>query len=258
VTRLRSLGRFGYAHYMRRNPLSALLALSLVALGALGFALQPSAKLPDAPKVEAVDFTKLGLYEVVSVTDGDTVHVRPADQPTAAQQTIRLVGVDTPETKDPRKEVQAYGKEASEYLTNLLKGERVWLQEGDSRKTDKYGRTLAYLYRYPDGLFVNLELVRNGYGVPLTDYPFKHLETFRAYGSRAALAQKGLYGLLPPKPPEPSKKPQEESVTVYGTKTGTKYHSVGCSNLSQSSIPMTLEQAKAKGLAPCSKCNPPH
>jgi micrococcal nuclease len=84
---------------------------------------------------------------------------------------LRLLGVDTPETVHPSKPVEAFGKEARRFTSNLLKGESVYL-EFDKDKTDKYGRTLAFVYRAPDGLFVNLEIVRQGYGHAYTKYPF--------------------------------------------------------------------------------------
>ena len=57
-----------------------------------------------------------------------------------------------------------------------------------------------------------------------------------------------------PKATTPSK---NQSVTVYATKTGTKYHVGGCSYLSKSKIPISLSDAKSSGLTPCSKCHPP-
>ena len=50
---------------------------------------------------------------------------------------------------------------------------------------------------------------------------------------------------------------KSQGVTVYTTKTGTKYHVAGCSYLSKSKIPVSLSYAKSKGLTPCSKCHPP-
>ena len=67
--------------------------------------------------------------------------------------------MDTPETVHPQKPVERFGKEASAFTRNLLLGEPVYLRF-DTDRTDKYGRLLAYLYRAPDGLFVNLEIVR--------------------------------------------------------------------------------------------------
>jgi micrococcal nuclease len=89
----------------------------------------------------------------------------------------RLIGVDTPETVHPSKPVEHYGREASLFLTNLLKGESVYAVY-DQERTDRYGRTLAYLFRAPDGLFVNAEIIRQGYGHAYTRFPFRHMELF--------------------------------------------------------------------------------
>ena len=57
--------------------------------------------------------------------------------------------------------------------------------------------------------------------------------------------------------PTTSSQSNNQGVTVYGTKTGSKYHVDGCKSLSKSKIPMTLSAAKSSGLTPCSICNPP-
>ncbi|NUN50101.1 MAG: thermonuclease family protein [Candidatus Brocadiae bacterium] len=187
--------------------------------------------------------------------------------------TIRLIGVDTPETVDPRKPVQEYGKEASQFLKNLVQGEHVWLIfDREKADPDKYGWTLAYVHRAPDGLFVNLELVRQGYGFAYTKYPFQHMELFRYYEKAAREAGRGLWGLpsaptpapaadpakpAPPKTPEKPAPTEEQSVTVYSTDTGSKYHAAGCRYLAKSSNAISLKDAVARGLGPCSVCKPP-
>ena len=148
------------------------------------------------------DFNKLDLCDVQHVADGDTCTLK---LPNGDVAKIRLVGVDTPETVDPRKEVQPYGPEASTHLKNLLQGERVWLESAS--KPDKYGRTLGYLYRYPDGLCINLEILRNGYGRYPTQYPCKYKEAFMAAAEKAKESHKGLYGNEEPKKPTKKKKP---------------------------------------------------
>jgi micrococcal nuclease len=94
---------------------------------------------------------------VVRTIDGDTVDVRFGN---GRVERIRILGADTPETKDPRKPVQCYGPEASAYTRRRLLGQRVTL-ETDVEQRDKYGRLLAYIYlngaRYDD------ELLRLGY-----------------------------------------------------------------------------------------------
>jgi len=104
-----------------------------------------------------------------------------------------MVGVDTPETVHPQKPVEHYGKEASMFTTNLLKGEEVYIELEPDNTVGKYGRKLLYLYRVPDGLFVNLEIVRQGYGHAYTVYPFQYMEIFRHYEDRAKELGKGLW-----------------------------------------------------------------
>jgi micrococcal nuclease len=95
-------------------------------------------------------------YRVVDVLDGDTIVVERAGK----QDTIRLLGVDTPETHHPTKPVQCYGPEASAYTARRLLGKSVRL-EGDVETHDLYGRRLAYVY--VDGERYDDELLRKGY-----------------------------------------------------------------------------------------------
>ena len=106
--------------------------------------------------------------------------------------TVRLIGVDTPETVDPRKPVQFFGKEASEFTRRMAQGKVVRL-EFDAPRTDKYQRTLAYAY-LPDGTFLNAEIVKQGYGHAYVQYPFKYLDQFRGYEREAREAGRGLWG----------------------------------------------------------------
>jgi micrococcal nuclease len=125
---------------------------------------------------------------VERVVDGDTVIV-------TGLGSVRLIGVDTPETKHPTKAVERFGAEASAFLTRLVRGRTVQL-EFDWQRTDRYGRTLAYLY-LEDGTFVNAEIVRQGYGFAYTKYPFKFLEEFRALEREAREAGRGLWAPEP-------------------------------------------------------------
>lgn len=194
------------------------------------------------------DFTGDTAYKVVQIIDGDTVKIDYNGKST----NVRLIGVDTPETVHPNKPVEFYGKEASNFTKNLLQGESVYLRY-DVERTDQYGRLLAYVYRVPDGLFVNLEIVRQGYGHAYTRFPFKHMELFRYYGNRARTAEKGLYGVSPE--PDDSQ-PEESGGEVYRTRTGKKYHREGCTSLRRSKIPISLAEAKQR-YGPCGRCNPP-
>jgi micrococcal nuclease len=196
---------------------------------------------------------------VLRVIDGDTIVIEQDGKPVK----VRLIGVDTPETVHPNKPVEFYGKEASRFTTNLLKGESVYL-EFDQQKQDRYKRTLAYVYRAPDGLFVNLEIIRQGYGHAYTKYPFngEYMALFRHYEKQAREAQRGLWGAAPvdgkdtkPEAPKDAGKDKKDA-TVYVTKTGSKYHCEGCRFLAKSKIPIEMKDARKK-CGPCSVCKPP-
>lgn len=216
------------------------------------------------PSIQHPDFSRKQAFKVERVIDGDTIVVSEND---SNQVKVRLIGVDTPETVHPSKPVQEYGKEASRFAANLLKGEQVYLlYEGEKSTFDKYERTLAYVYRAPDGLFVNAEIIRQGYGHAYTVYPFKYLEEFRQLEQFARQAGKGFWGSdaesSTTKPAMPTAKPSTktqtntEDITVYVTRTGAKYHRAGCRYLSKSCIPISLKDAKQR-YSPCSVCNPP-
>lgn len=167
----------------RRIPLgpvvAALAALAVLAAGCAGAARPHTVAAPTLPP--GLDIT------VERVVDGDTIVV-------AGGRSVRLIGIDTPETKDPRKPVQCFGREASDFLTAMLpKGTGVRLV-GDVEAHDVYNRTLAYAYRLPDGMFVNAELVRRGYAHVLTIPPnVAHADEFVALAAEARRANRGLW-----------------------------------------------------------------
>jgi len=107
---------------------------------------------------------------------------------------IRLIGIDTPETNHPSRTVECFGAEASSFLSELLPlGTDVRLVY-DVQRQDRYGRTLAYVYRVEDGLFVNVELVREGYAQVYTAPPnVAHVDELLALQAEARAAQRGLW-----------------------------------------------------------------
>lgn len=134
------------------------------------------------------------VYQVKRVIDGDTIVITNGNEDIR----VRLIGVDTPETVHPNKPVQHFGKEASDYLKNLLTGKEVRLgfdpANAAGKNRDRYGRALAYVYRHPDGLFVNEAIIRGGYGFAYVKFPFQHLERFRALEREAREKGVGLWG----------------------------------------------------------------
>ena len=126
---------------------------------------------------------------VVRVVDGDTIQIRLGDR----KERVRLIGVDTPETVKPNTPVQCFGRKASAETHRLLDGRRVRLVP-DVEPRDRYGRLLAYVYRLPDGLFVNAELARRGYARQMTIPPnVRFADHFRMLVAQARRAGRGLW-----------------------------------------------------------------
>ena len=130
-----------------------------------------------------------GFYSVIRFDDGDTIAVDMNGQ----NETVRFIGVDTPETHDPRKAVQCFGYAATVYTKNLVGKSRVRL-EADSLNTnrDRYGRLLRYIY-LPDGTLVNAKIIQDGYGFAYTLFPFEKADEFRSYERQAREASQGLW-----------------------------------------------------------------
>jgi micrococcal nuclease len=144
-------------------------------------------------RCEAAALNRLTAAEVTGHVDGDTVRVRIVNPPGGLNvvETIRLIGVDTPETVHPKREVEYFGAEASAFTKTKLFGKNVRLAfDWDLR--DRYGRLLAYIYT-EDGVCHNAELVRRGYGHAYTRFPFQFMEEFRRYEREARENRRGLW-----------------------------------------------------------------
>lgn len=139
------------------------------------------------------DLSRMVSAEVIDHVDGDTVRVRipRAPENLRAVETIRLIGVDTPETVYPGRPVERFGKEASDFTREGLLGKSVYLAfDWDLR--DRYGRLLAYIYT-GDGRCFNARIIREGYGFAYTRYPFHFMEEFRALERQARAEKQGLW-----------------------------------------------------------------
>ena len=130
------------------------------------------------------------LYKVMKVVDGDTFVVSRGGR----DVTLRLIGLDTPETVDPRKPVQCFGKEASQKAHELLDGKSVYLEFDVSQgELDKYGRTLAYAF-LPDGTFFNKYMIAEGYAHEYTyNLPYRYQKQFKAAEVKAREEKRGLW-----------------------------------------------------------------
>ena len=125
---------------------------------------------------------------VVRVVDGDTIDVLIGGE----QLRLRYIGVDTPETVDPRRPVGCFGKEASAHNRELVEGKTVELEK-DVSETDRFGRLLRYVWL--DGRMVNAQLVEEGYATASTYPPdVRHAELLAALQTEARTEGRGLWG----------------------------------------------------------------
>lgn len=133
--------------------------------------------------------TQPGLYAVTEFVDGDTIAV----DMNGKNEFIRFIGVDTPETHDPRKNVQCYGQVAAAYTKNLIGTNDIRLEtDPTNTNRDRYNRLLRYIY-LPDGRLVNAEIIREGYGFAYTSFPFTKMEEFRNLQNEAQQNKRGLW-----------------------------------------------------------------
>lgn len=244
------------------------LFLALIAL--LGAADQPRVPttLPAAP---ARDFSRTPAVEVVDVRAGNVVVVQLAGE----QRQLRLIGAFVPGAGTADDAARAY-------LWNLLRDEWVYIEyEADWPLKDRDGRYWAYVYRVPDGLFCNLELLRLGLARLSAPDPFEFKALFEKYEDHARRTAKGVWAKPPDSQPAAAAEPaaprnaanrpepvaspatapapaSDDAIIVYTTKSGTKYHTAECRYAkSEGATTITLRAAKARGLTPCSRCKPP-
>jgi len=129
---------------------------------------------------------------VIGVIDGDTVEVMLGD---GAKEKVRYIGVDTPETRHPKKGVECFGREAYDFNKALVLGKRVWL-ERDVEERDRYQRLLAYVWLDAEKQrMANAILVSEGYA-QVSTYPpnVKYVELFLKLQREARENNKGLWG----------------------------------------------------------------
>ena len=133
-----------------------------------------------------------GIATVAHVVDGDTIDVEIGGR----TERVRLTGIDTPETKKPNAPVECWGPEASAYTTSLLPVGTVVRIERDVVGRDDYGRLLGYVYLVDrSDLFVNLEIVEQGFAQPLTIEPNSAFApAFAAAARRAERSDRGMWG----------------------------------------------------------------
>lgn len=177
----------------------------------------------------------------VKVIDGDTFDIWTGE----TVERVRLVGVDTPETKDPRRKVQHFGKEASKFLRKTIKGKTLTIERVGK---DAFLRTLAYVY-LPDGRCINEILVEEGYAYAFLKYPTPGLDRLKRLEAKARAEKKGLWRDFA----------YERFYT--GNMSSKVFHRPGCKHAKR--LPEdhriffeTRARALELGFRPCGSCRP--
>ncbi|HSA84296.1 MAG TPA: thermonuclease family protein [Patescibacteria group bacterium] len=155
------------------------------------------------------------LAKVTAVIDGDTIEV----ELNGMINRVRYIGIDTPESVDPRKPIQCFSKEATVRNKSLVENKIVGLKK-DISETDRYGRLLRYVY--VGDLFINQALVEEGFA-KASSYPpdITYQDTLRQAEQQARDAQKGLWGSCENATPTPTAKPATMGTTDTATQTTT-------------------------------------
>lgn len=184
-------------------------------------------------------------FEVVKVVDGDTIDVSI----NSTVKRIRLIGINTPETVDPRKLVECFGVEASNKAKLLLSGKKVILENDSSQgEKDKYGRLLRYVF-LEDGTNFNLTMIKEGYAYEYTyNLPYKYQAEFKKAQKEAETTKAGLWsstcnGKNTPVIISPTNTIQTNgssgSCTIKGninSKREKIYHTIGCGSYNKTMI----------------------
>lgn len=168
--------------------------LFLLILAITSWFIQPDKKPLKQTTISAKTKTASPSAEMVTrIVDGDTIEI-------ATGQKLRYIGIDTPETKDPKKTKQCFGEEAAVKNKELVEGKRIRMEK-DVSETDRYGRLLRYVYvtdstASPEAtIFVNEYLVKEGYAYAVTFPPdVKYYNHFRELQNEAMRLKKGLWG----------------------------------------------------------------
>jgi micrococcal nuclease len=187
----------------RHGPLRYVL-IAVVVFWTLSFGLPSSPTHETSPRHEAVGVmqqesvsssssSSLGAreeVEVVRVVDGDTVRIVYQGK----EEVVRLIGLNAPESVDPRRPVECFGQEASLHLQSLLRNSPVTFRADMSQDVrDKYGRLLGYLVEV-DGMTINERMIRDGYAYEYTyREPYELQSTFRQSEKVARAMGRGLF-----------------------------------------------------------------
>jgi len=135
-------------------------------------------------------------FKVIKVYDGDTITISDGFY----EIRVRLIGIDTPEMKETNPVLKNLAYQARDYLSSLILNQSIYLQfdhfSEKSMHMDKFGRLLAYIYRYSDNLFINAQMMKMGFSQEYERYPFEQLQYFRELASEARRERRGIWIII--------------------------------------------------------------
>lgn len=185
--------------YFKKSFLSTLFALIIFLVINIYQKTIPQKELISiSPTPTIIQRTDGKIYKVARVIDGDTIEIETLPTGTQTVQTVRYIGIDTPELHHPKKPVQCFGYEAMVKNKELVEGKMVRLEK-DVSETDKYKRLLRYVYLTDEtstksATFINEVLVREGYAHAATFPPdVKYQNLFLEAEKDARLNKRGLW-----------------------------------------------------------------
>ncbi|MFA5946871.1 MAG: thermonuclease family protein [Patescibacteria group bacterium] len=177
----------------QQKLLGAIFSIVVIALGVWQASTTPPQFSTLDEEVSKADYRNVPEgYTVLSrVVDGDTIEVAFSD---TDKYKVRLIGINTPESVDPRKPVECFGHEATEHLKALLNVSSVRLSTDPSQASeDKYDRWLRYVYT-ADGTDINLQMIKDGYAHEYTyNTPYVNQKVYRAAEAEAKTKKIGLW-----------------------------------------------------------------
>ena len=135
-------------------------------------------------------------FKVIKIYDGDTITISDGTH----EIRVRLIGIDTPEMNEKNPILRNLANQAKDYLSSLILNQFIYLQldhfNEKSMHLDKFGRLLAYVYRFSDNLFVNAQMMRMGFSQEYERYAFEQLHYFRKLAAQAKAEKLGIWALI--------------------------------------------------------------
>ncbi len=227
----------------------------------------------EPPTIEVPEISDMRIARVVRVVDGDTVLLELDDE----EIVFELLGANAPEFIDRDPTPRRLSREAWFVMRGLLDGESVYVYQDSAIRKNAAGRMTGFLFRAPDLLFVNMEMIRQGYAEYRWTRSSMYLRELLWWQKHASDAKKGVWSEDPVQllkdPPEPAEEivpveqiPEPSMISpapdadrsvqyVYLTKSGSKYHTSSCRYHSADSRRVEISKAR-DGYQPCKVCKP--